>query len=105
MLLFSLLLHNTVYSCVPGNHVTNLAQKYLKFENKTLRNLTLEYNGSPSYLLRSRLCHIYGQPGWKCDEKTCRKKDHCCLPFDWVCDGHYQCIEDDSDEEIGCLLF
>ena len=47
VLLFTLLSHYTVYSCVPGSHVTNLAQKYLKFETKNLRNLTLRYRGSP----------------------------------------------------------
>ena len=35
--------------------------------------------------------------GWKCSSG--------CLPFKYVCDNEFQCLNDDSDEEEGCQLF
>ena len=60
-----------------------------------LNELEMNYNKS---------CYIYGEIGWKCDQKTCQKKSECCILLEWVCDGSYQCLHDDSDENLGCKL-
>ena len=55
--------------------------------------------------INKRTCNLYGEKGWKCDPVTCRIKEDCCIFLEWVCDGEHQCIEDESDETIGCYLF
>ena len=75
--------------------------------NSSEHNFT---NGSFAHFLHelaenhNKSCYIYGEIGWKCDQETCQKKSDCCILLEWVCDGSYQCIHDDSDEELGCML-
>ena len=83
---------------------------YQVFNNISTNSIITDVNGRSLSLPSSRACYIYDQVGWKCNEITCNAhgiwaRDDCCLPAEWVCDGNYQCLYDNSDEDEGCKVF
>ena len=86
---------------------SNNSDKSALNSNSSEHNIT---NGSVAHFLNelemnyNKSCYIYGEIGWRCDQNTCQKKSDCCIMLEWICDGFYQCLHDDSDENLGCIL-
>ena len=75
---------------------------YLNVDNRHHIPIT-EKSRNKIVIPDERKCTISDQDGWKCT--GCDSISDCCIPRKWICDGHHQCLNDDTDEIEGCALF
>ena len=81
---------------------SQLFHNYLSAQSRHDNHITQESRNT-LLIPDERKCIIFGQIGWKCT--GCDSKGECCIQRKWICDGHRQCLNDNSDEIEGCALF